>query len=102
MQFLLQVKYYPSISILQIKYYPSLDGTYRYAVVTNVKVLPHYQYIASKLLPQYRGHVHKYMQSLLQTKHYPNIDGISECALCIAGKVLPQCGRVHLTVQCSH
>ena len=80
-------------SLLQLKYYPSINGTYRYAVVTTVKVLPQYQYIASKVLPQYRGHVCNYMQSLLQTKHYPNIYGTSKRALCIARKVLPQYGR---------
>ena len=89
MQSLLQVKYYSSISILQIKYYPSLDGRYRYAVVTTVKVLPQYQYIASKVLPQYRGHVYNYMQSLLQTKHYPYIYGTSKCALCMQVKYYP-------------
>ena len=50
MQSLLQVKYYSSI--LQVKYYPSIDGTSKYAVFIAHKVLPQYQYIASKVLPQ--------------------------------------------------
>ena len=69
---ILQVKYYPSLagtyvaftagavftagnvlpSILQVNYYSSIDGTYKYAVFTTGKVLPQYQYIANKVLPQ--------------------------------------------------
>ena len=68
MQFLLQVKYYscilqvryhPSIRILQVKYYPSIAGTHAAftagAVFSAGNVLP--QYIAGKLLLQYRQYI---------------------------------------------
>ena len=54
-QSLLQVTYYPNI--LQVNYYSSIDGIYKYAVFTTGRVLPQYQYIANKVLPQYRRYI---------------------------------------------